>query len=139
MPFEVSEDHQRIVIEQMFAHMHFPQMIAWRKRARDPGFSPGFLKKGVSAWYRNRHIAFLVHNVHRAEGPAIFHKQFTMARCLRAPAGIEHIAFHNACERDVFHKRPGKLSGWKIGRSRFSCMELDGYLAGYGTTDLVVE
>lgn len=76
MPLEMGKHDHGIVIDQMAAHGHFREVQA--------------------AAHRERHIAFLIHDIHGAEIPAVDPERFTMRlRCVAIPP-VQRIGFHDA-------------------------------------------
>ena len=109
MPLEMGKHDHGIVIDQMAAHGHFREVQA--------------------AAHRERHIAFLIHDIHGAEIPAVDPERFTMRlRCVAIPP-VQRIGFHDAAFRHPGLEGFHHVAGQDVRSVSFSGMQLDGCFA----------
>ena len=109
MTFEVRQDKHGIVIGYALAHGHFFQVEA------------------VGHW--QIYIAMLIHDIDRAECPAIDLECFAMLCRGIAVAMIKGIGFHNGTIRDFGLQGFDKIPWDDIWTVFFASMHLDGHLA----------
>ena len=75
MPFKMRQHKQRIVVQQIFAHVHFG--------------------KPFGVFYRQGNRTVFVHNVNGAKVPAVYFQRFAVLLGGVAPAFVVGICFNN--------------------------------------------
>ncbi len=110
VPLEMGQHHHRVVIKHVFADRHFLETL--------PAFNG------------DHHRAVLVHDVHRAEIPAVDLEGFAMIRRCVSLALVQGIGFHQSAVGNMllqgFHHVPRQ----DVGAVRLAGMHLDGCLSG---------
>ncbi len=111
MSLEMRQHEQRIIVEDVLAHMHF----------REP----------LTVFNRQRCYAVLIHDVHRAERPAVYLQGLAVLRGRVAVAlvigvGLNDVGFRQVVFDQRFHPRARD----DVGAVRFAGVQLDAGLAG---------
>ena len=114
--FEVGEDKHRIVVEDVFSHLHLGEPLA--------------------ALDRQRRSSVRVHDVHRTEGPAVDLQGLPVLLGGVAAALIVGVGLHNGRTRQVLFNQlldpRARDNVWSV---RFAGVQLDGNLAGHIAAD----
>lgn len=101
-------------------------------------FAHGHLGEPLAALDRQHHGAILVHDVHRAEGPAVHLEGFAVLLGGVAVAFIIGVGFHNVgVGQVVFNQRLHPGAGDDVGTVLFAGVRLDRHLAGQAAPDLL--
>ena len=115
MPFKMSQHYHRVVLQHVPADRHFLEVLP--------------------ALDRNHHGTVLVHDVYRAEIPAVDLEGFAMIGSRKPLALIQSVGFHQAAIRNMllqgFHHLPRK----NIGTMRLTGVYFDSYLSA----DLLID
>ena len=119
MPLKVREDQHRIVIDDMAAHRNFLEVLA------------------AFNWQIHRSLS--VHDVNRAEGPAVDFKGLEVILGGVAVAVIEGVRFDNRALRDACLQGLHHFARQDVGTVTLAGMELNGDLARQIVLDQVVE
>ena len=119
MPLKVREDQHRIVIDDMAAHRNFLEVLA------------------AFNWQIHRSLS--VHDVNRAEGPAVDFKGLEVILGGVAVAVIESVGLDNRALRDACLQGLHHFARQDVGTVTLAGMELNGDLARQIALDQVVE
>lgn len=79
--------------------------------------------------YRQIYSAFCVHDINRAERPAVDLQRFQMALGGIAVALIERVGFYDGAVGDLLLQRFDQLARQNVGPVLFAGVQLDSYLA----------
>ena len=118
MAFEMCQDNHRIVIDDMAAHCDFFQML--------------------TAADRQVNVAEFVHDIDRAESPAVDFQRFFMAFRRIAIAGVQRVRLYNSTVRNMSHKFLDHIPRQDIRAMLFTSMKLYGHLAVNALVNLVI-
>lgn len=119
MSFEMGEDDHRVIVHDVAAHGDCLEMLAAADRKLD---SP-----------------FFVHDIDRAEGPAIHLQGVAVHGCRVAVSLVERIRFYDRAVLHLLLKGGYHVTRQDIRPMLFTGMQLDGYFAIDGIIDPCVE
>ena len=119
MALEVGQHQHGIIVEQVLAHGHFLEV--------------------PSAGDGQGDVAVGIHDVHRAEGPAVGPQGLAVAFRGLAGAGVEDVALHDGALRDAGLQGPHHVARQDVGAVGLTGMELDGDAPLQRGTDLFVD
>ena len=119
MPLKVREDQHRIVVDDVAAHRNFLEVLA--------------------AFNGQIHRSLSVHDVNRAEGPAVDFKGLEVILGGVAVAVIERVGLDNRALRDTCLQGLHHFARQDVGTVTLAGMELNGDLARQIVLDQVVE
>lgn len=119
MALEVGQHQHGVVVEQVLAHGHFLEVPS-------AGDGQGDFAVGI-------------HDIHRAEGPAVGPQGLAVAFRGLAGAGVEDVALHDAALRDAGLQGPHHVARQDVGAVGLTGMELDGDAPLQRGTDLFID
>ena len=95
--------------------------------------------KVLAALHGEVHRTFFVHDVHRAERPAVNFQRFAVLFRRVAIAVVKRIRFHNRAARNLLHQFGHHQARQNVGAVPFAGVQLHGDLAREVAADLFVE
>ncbi len=111
VPFKMRQHHHAVIIYKAFAYGHFFKMPA------------------AADW--QHHSSMLVHNIYRAEIPAVGPDCFAVALRSAAPAAVGSVGFYNYAAGNLLLHRLDKAARQKVSAALLARMYFYGYFAFY--------